>query len=266
MTASEAQTTLLSRIEDAGLNASAPPQQRWIDGWLVRFSRGKAQRARCVNAVAQGRVPLDQKLDLCQSLYRQAGLPMLLRMTPFSLPANLDDALADRGYTRHDDTCVMVCTTLPDLPEIGLPRDHQLSAVSMEAYAHIVGAFRGTSAEAIQAHAQRLQASPVVYQGYVMHDAAGSAVACAQFAVEDQMVGLYDVFTAPMARGKGLSRRLCAFLLRQAALQGARVGYLQVDAENHPARSVYAQLGFTDAYRYHYRSPPSPPAEVTGRL
>jgi GNAT superfamily N-acetyltransferase len=99
-----------------------------------------------------------------------------------------------------------------------------------------------------------------------VRDAAGSAVACAQFAVEDQMVGLYDVFTAPPARGKGLSRRLCAFLLRQAALQGARLGYLQVDAENHPARAVYAHLGFTDAYRYHYRSPPSAPAELTGRL
>jgi len=47
-------TDLLSRVEDAGLNASAPPQQRWIDGWLVRFSPGKAKRARCVNAVAPG--------------------------------------------------------------------------------------------------------------------------------------------------------------------------------------------------------------------
>ncbi len=44
--------TLLSRVEDAGLNASAPPQQRWIDGWLLRFSPGKAKRARCINAVA----------------------------------------------------------------------------------------------------------------------------------------------------------------------------------------------------------------------
>ena len=39
---------LLSRIEDAGLNASAPPQQRWIDGWLVRYCPGKAKRARCI--------------------------------------------------------------------------------------------------------------------------------------------------------------------------------------------------------------------------
>ena len=54
---------LLSRIEDAGLNASAPPQQRWVDGWLVRFSPGKAQRARCINALAPRRfAPWSEKL------------------------------------------------------------------------------------------------------------------------------------------------------------------------------------------------------------
>ena len=258
MTADEAQTTLLSRIEDAGLNASAPPQQRWIDGWLVRFSPGKAQRARCVNAVAQGRLPLDQKLALCQALYRQVGLPMVLRMTPFSQPAGLDDALADRGYSQFDDTRVMVCHTISDSAGSDLPDDHYASVVSMEAYAHIVGTFRDTSAAAIQAHAQRLLSSPVAYQGYVLHDGTGTAVACAQIAVENEMVGLYDVFTAPAARGKELSRRLCAFLLQLAAQQGARVGYLQVDAENHPARAVYARLGFSDAYGYHYRSRPAP--------
>jgi len=34
---------------------SAPPEQRWLDGWLLRFSPGKAKRARCINAVAEGR-------------------------------------------------------------------------------------------------------------------------------------------------------------------------------------------------------------------
>ena len=61
---------LLSRIEDAGLNASAPPQQRWLDGWLVRVSPGKAKRARCINAVAEGRLPLDHKLERAAELYQ----------------------------------------------------------------------------------------------------------------------------------------------------------------------------------------------------
>ena len=81
---------LLSRIEDAGLNASAPPEQRWMDGWLVRFSPGKAKRARCINAAARGVSATSDKLALCAALYQQAGLPLVVRLTPFSQPADLD--------------------------------------------------------------------------------------------------------------------------------------------------------------------------------
>jgi hypothetical protein len=50
----------------------------------VRFSPGKARRARCANAVAPGRLPLDEKLRLAAAVYAEAGLPMHLRITPFS--------------------------------------------------------------------------------------------------------------------------------------------------------------------------------------
>ena len=81
---------LLSRIEDAGLNASAPPQQRWLDGWLVRLSPGKARRARCINALALGRLTLAEKLALAHQAFAEAGLPLLVRSTRFTQPASLD--------------------------------------------------------------------------------------------------------------------------------------------------------------------------------
>jgi len=86
-------TTVLSRVEDAGLNASAPPQQRWLDGWLVRFSPGKAKRARCVNAVAQGRLSIQEKFALCQQVFAEAQLPLIFRITPMSEPQTLDSWL-----------------------------------------------------------------------------------------------------------------------------------------------------------------------------
>src|SRR5262245_18096672 len=101
-------TALLSRIEDAVLNASAPPQQRWLDGWLVRFSPGKAKRARCVNPVAAGKLPIQDKLALCQQAFDEAKLPLLFRITPLSEPPRLDDWLADYGLRQFDDTRVMV--------------------------------------------------------------------------------------------------------------------------------------------------------------
>lgn len=260
MNPTELSVELLSRIEDAGLNASAPPQQRWVDGWLVRYSPGKAQRARCINAVATGRLPLSEKLAACQALYRSAGLRLLFRITPFSQPPGLDDWLAQRGYQRFADTHVMVCTTLPRHRDGETLEGMSFGFVDSEAYAHIVGEFRGTELSGRRAHAERLAHSPVPYEGMVLRAADGDVLACAQYAIESGMVGLYDVFTAPAARGKGLSRRLCARLLAQAREQGARTAYLQVDADNHAARAVYRRLGFADGYAYHYRALPS--AEV----
>ena len=254
---SELPAELLSRIEDAGLNATAPPQQRWIDGWIVRLSPGKAQRARCINAVAMGRRPLSEKLAACQALYGAAGLRLLLRITPFSQPPDLDEWLAQRGYQRFGDTRVMVCTSLPRQADGMLPAGTRIEDIESEAYAHIIGELRGTSPAGRQAHAERLQHSPVPYRGAVLLDAHGQLLACAQCAIEGDLAGLYDVFTAPQARGRGLSRGLCAQLLAQAREQGARFGYLQVEADNHAAQAVYRRLGFADGYGYHYRALPS---------
>ena len=79
-------------------------------------------------------------------------------------------------------------------------------------------------------------------------------LACGQTAVESELVGLYDVFTAPEVRGQGLARRLCSALLARAGAAGASMAYLQVDADNAPARAIYQRLGFDDAYSYHYRA------------
>ncbi|MDO8376175.1 MAG: GNAT family N-acetyltransferase [Aquabacterium sp.] len=246
--------TLLSRVEDAGINASAPPQQRWVDGWLLRFSPGKAKRARCVQAVADGRLPLDERLALCAAVFAEAGLPMVLRLTPFSRPAGLDQHLAALGYHRLDDTRVMVAPQCPSVAE-PLPVDLQLQRLDPGEFAEAVGALRGSPAGQREAMAQRLAASPVPYQGWVLRRPEdGAILACAQSATEADLVGLYDVFTHPDARGQGLARRLCGQLLAQARAAGARVAYLQVESDNASARAIYHRLGFADAYAYHYRS------------
>lgn len=247
--------TLLSRVEDAGLNASAPPQQRWLDGWLVRFSPGKAKRARCVNAVAQGRLSMQEKFALCQQVFAEAQLPLIFRITPMSEPQKLDSWLEGNGLHVFEDTRVMVNDDLTTLTPEPLPQGISLQRVGHTAFAQIVGQMRGSPLAQQQAHAQRLELSPVPFEGWVLRRSGESAViACGQAATEAEMVGLYDVFTASDARNNGWARALCGQLLDRARQRGARVGYLQVDASNLAARSVYRRLGFNDAYAYHYRT------------
>ena len=82
----------------------------------------------------------------------------------------------------------------------------------------------------------------------------GEVVACGQYAREADLIGLYDIYTAEWARGRGYANRLCAHVLAEAHRNGARHAYLQVDGDNHPARAIYHRLGFADAYAYHYRA------------
>ena len=244
----------LSQIEDAGLNASAPPQQLWMDGWLVRLSPGKAKRARCINAVAQGRLQLADKLARARALFDDAGLPLVVRVTPFSQPAGIDQALAAAGLQRFDDTLVLAAELADMYLGSALPPDARFEPADGPAYARTVGQLRGSPAAQQQAHADRLAASPVPYQGWLLRRGE-DVLACGQFAREGPLVGLYDIFTAPAARNQGLSRAVCAALLRQAGAEGARTAYLQVDEANAPALAVYERLGFGIGYRYHYRAP-----------
>lgn len=244
--------TLLSRIEDAGLNASAPPQQRWLDGWLVRVSPGKAKRARCVNAVMAGRGPVEERLAACARMFDAAQLPLIVRITPFTLPATLDLLLEQQGLRRFDDTRVMALAEVPEF-DVTAATGVSIHAIGFEAFAQRVGGFRGSPLAQRQAHAERLANSPVPFFAFELC-VEGQPVACGQFALEDELVGLYDVFTTAPARRRGLAGALCKHLLTQARSHGARHAYLQVESENQPARSVYHRLGFTDVYAYHYRT------------
>lgn len=245
--------SVLRRIEDAGLNASAPPQQRWMDGWLLRYSHGKAKRARCVNAVALGLRPVEQKLAECARILSAASLPLIIRVTPFTLPSTLDAQLAAHGLLRFDDTRVMVLHNLAAVQGPSLSADYSVREIALEPFAQRVGALRGSPLSQRQAHAHRLANAPVPFTACELrvHD---EVLACGQFALEGDLVGLYDIFTAPPARGRGIARLLCQHLLVMARNRGAAHAYLQVESDNAAARSVYFRLGFIDGYSYHYRT------------
>jgi GNAT superfamily N-acetyltransferase len=246
---------LAARVEEAGLNASQPREQLLYDGWLLRHCPGKARRARSVNAIADGRLPLPAKIDRCRALYAQAGLPCLFRITPFSRPPGLDDALARHGFAAEDPTRVMTFALGGALP----PADRRTREIGIGEFARRAGELRASPAPQVAAHAARLAACPPLLKARrlaMVED--GRVVAVGQSVQEDELVGLYDIVTAEGARNRGLATALAAELLRRAGANGAAVAYLQVAADNIAARHVYRKLGFVDRYAYWYRVEPGP--------
>ena len=169
---------LACRAELAGLNAASAPREAQVEGWLLRLSPGKAKRSRCVNALAGGALPLDEVLRRCRLSFDRAGLPLILRLTPFSKPTDLDDELAARGWTRFDPADVMVLPALDNFNDPG-----GLTPLRPAEYAALIGTLRGSSAEEIDGHAQRLEQASVPHQAFKM--AQGDALlACGQIAID----------------------------------------------------------------------------------
>ena len=244
-----------ARVEEAGLNALQTQRQLFYDGWLLRLSPGVAKRGRSVNAHFGSSLPLAVKVAHCEDLYAQQGLPVLFRMTPFVRPDDLEDALGRRGYEAFDQTLVQTVALErpPELPAFG--NDVALDAPDTPAFVDAVGELRGSTDLQRDAHRERL-AHSVLGKRFAVVRAAGRVVCTAQVAVEGELVGVFDVITAPDARGKGYATLACASLLSWAWQHGAQAAYLQVSADNAPAIAVYRKLGFATAYTYHYRGRP----------
>jgi len=251
---------LLARVEEAGINAAQPREQLLLDGWLLRFSPGKARRSRSVQALAAGVLPLQEKLALCRRWYERFRLPLLVRVTPFSQPVSLDAELAVAGFVAYDETRVMTCA----LPAGDGGPEPALREVDVAAFVDAVGALRGSPQQQVEAHRNRLLDSPL-HPGSVRlvgYGDAGAPLVAGQVVIQDDLAGLYDIVTDPAHRGLGHGRSLSRYLIRRAAALGARTAYLQVDAGNAPARRIYGSLGFEDRYAYWYRRP----ADVEDRI
>ena len=243
-------TTSPRRLEELTLNSSAPPGQLLYDGWLLRFSPGKAKRSRSINALYPSRLPVGEKVAHCERAYGERGLPAIFRMSAFTEPAMLDGLLAARGYERFETTLVQTAHIDP-----GKLSAAQVEAPRLEEWFDMVGDLRGSPVGQRAAHLARLAALPLELRAVAVLQA-GVPLATGLAIIEDGHVGLFDVATRESVRRHGHARTVVAALLRWGLERGTRHAYLQVNADNAPAIALYRPFGFAEAYRYWYRGRP----------
>lgn len=235
------------RLEELGLNSSAPPGQLLYDGWLLRLAPGKAKRARSVNAIYPSTRPLPEKIPYCERLYGRARLPAIFRITPFSEPDSIDAELERREYGRFDITAVEAMTIDPArLPQGGA------EPIELAPWVDAVGTIRGSRPEQRAAHLARLQGMPLALHPVAVRGE-GRVIATGLTIIEDDCAGLFDIITDETQQRRGHARRVVATLLAMAWELGARHAYLQVNADNESARRLYREFGFEQRYVYWYR-------------
>jgi GNAT superfamily N-acetyltransferase len=242
----------IDAIERAALRAWSADIRQPIGGWLAQYHHGQAgRRINSVSALAwHDGDDLAQQITAAEAFYRACGGACVFRLHAASQPTELDGALAARGYRHAPGARVLQRPLTAD--------EHAAASTVADAplddWLACHEACSGQAARGRAAHREVLQRIATPHLRAVLRDGSGDPLACAIAVLDGSMVGIFDVVVDHAQRGRGHGRRLMAGLCGWAAQHGASTCYLQVDEANVTAQHLYHTLGFSECYRYWYRT------------
>lgn len=264
-------------MEEISLNAWPSYMIELYDGWLIRFSYNYTFRTNSVEQVGTSTIPIEEKIDYCESVYDRFHSPCSFKIQPL-LDPSFDHRLAVRGYDVKHVTEVMTAdlghVSLAEEKEreyifenrLNLPtlvrytdRGRQDLTVQLNAFVTdewVQGLFHlnGTSNPTLRRIVPSMYAAIPKETIAASVEIDGRIVATGLGIRDRDYIGIYAVYVSPSCWRRGYARAIVSTILREAKAGGATRAYLQVVKGNEPAKSLYRSLGFTDFYTYWFRS------------
>jgi ribosomal protein S18 acetylase RimI-like enzyme len=239
------------RLEAVSFRAWPAASVRFDGAWQIRLTAGHpSRRLNSVNPLdPSDHRNIEARVSNAVRLFDAYGRPAVFRLSPLS-PAVLDDYLAANDWEEAGETLVMAASM----------ESIDLSDALDQLPLHDVGRYVDASLALQDADPGRKAGLSEVLNAirpskgmFVAEDAVRSPLSALLCVHDNDLAGLFDVATRPDDRRRGHARSLIKSALRWARLRGARRAFLQVEAINDPAVSLYRSLGFQEVYRYVYR-------------
>jgi GNAT superfamily N-acetyltransferase len=241
------------RYEATAFRAWPAASVQYDGTWLIRLTAGHpAKRLNSVNPLDPsdtGR--LGDRIARAARRFEAYGRPLTFRMSPLS-GAALARHLDEQGWSRFEESLVM------RMPLSGAGIDGALDQIPLKDVARFIHAAIRTEDldPALRPGLSEIIESIQPRTGLFVLEQGGQPVTTAICVQDGDLAGLFKIATTEAERGKGYGRRTILSALKWARSHGAREAWMQVEADNDAALSVYRSLGFVEAYRYHYRQPP----------
>lgn len=231
-----------------------PALEEIADGsWVARFADGFTNRSNSIQCFdPKDDADLSARLARLVVAYGERGIRPVFRITPLTGAAIV--AELDRlGWSAYDESIVMLRPL--DRAALDIDAPFRIFSATDPEWIAAYGAFRGLDARSLAAQA-RIHANIAGPAGAVLVlDARGEPAAATLAVVESGICMIFNVATHPNRRRLGLGRAAVAACLAWGARNGATWASLAVAADNRAALPLYSGLGFSETYRYRYRTP-----------
>ena len=237
----------IETIERATLAAVAPEALEEIAGWLLPFDSGTVGRATSAVPVAHS-APDPLSLRQIEERYAARALPAVFRIPSASAFDGFGEALARSGYAASKPTQVHTAATAV-VQQVSNAAAAEITSQPDAGWAEV---FLGEGFDPVDgaSRVQTLSRAAETLFASVSQD--GRTVAAGAAAFGHGWASVHGMRTAQACRGQGLAARVLASLAAAALSRGYPRMFLQVEAHNRPAQSLYRRAGFNPAWTYTY--------------
>lgn len=237
----------IAAIERATVAAVAPEAIEELAPWLLAFDAGVVGRAK--SAVPLRFHDVDPAtIPAIEARYAARGLPASFRIAGDGPLAPIRDVLAERGYRAGRPTFVQIAPTAA-VQRVAAPDDVRFDAAPDAAW---TAAFLGEGFDPVEgaSRARTLARASGTLFASVRED--GVAIGAGALSIAFGWASIHGMRTAKARRGEGIAGRILAAMAGVAAARALPRMFLQVEAHNAAAISLYARAGFETAWDYAY--------------
>jgi len=248
-TAAGSPALLLAEIEHAAVRSWPALETAEVEGWCWRYASGGSLRGNSVAALAFTGSNPDAAIAAIERLYLAKGAPCRFTVSEASVPADLDALLASRGYERGEDHLTMA----KDIADstVQSPADVMVMREATPEWLDIYLAGLSPDRRAV---APRILAGLPRQHAFFGSSRADRLVSSGLSVVDGPLASVQCMATLGAARRLGGARAVLQAIEAHARDAGCDRLYLQAEAANTAAFSLYQGFGFRVAGRYHMRS------------
>lgn len=242
-------------LDEISINATASAVMQLVDGWLLRAAPDLPFR-RCNCAIALPDAQIDS-IGVAEEFFARRRQPIVVQVRDDMV--ELDGQLSARGYELETATDILVADASTVVARAArgtaiVAVHDEVDDVSIAAYGDVMGD-TPEMVDRIKAYGRMMRSlGPVAFGATAQLDASEPPVGVGFGVVERGWIGYYGVGTALQLRRRGIGTDIMRVLTERGIELGVDRAYLQVDHANDAAQTLYAGLGFTRAYGYHYRT------------
>ena len=247
----------VKRFQEFLMNAWPAEHYFFLNGWILRFTKGVTYRANSVIPVnyTGNKSSIESDIEKVEAAYKSYNLPTIFTMHEYFKPKNLDEKLRERGYVKQDPTkALLIEVNNFNLGEINIEINYELYDNRVNEFSSLLAKFTkrdNYQQEIIKEITRRIN---IPEKCFVIAKVEGKSVGTLMGVLNPQgFVYIADVFVVPEFRRQRIATSMLKTVIKEWAIpNGAKNIWLQVELENNNAMKLYHSLGMNKVYSYYY--------------